>query len=743
MTHVLPRADVTTGRRHKAGLGGVWWWLNPRHHPRIGWVVLAISLVITAVAWRIAEDFVWRNAQDRFGFEIHDIKVSIEKRMLDQEIVLRGGVGLFASSDHVSREEWATFVDTLEINLYFPGLQGFGFSLQVPPEDLDSHTAAIRAEGFEDYAIRPEGVRDTYTSIIYLEPFDWRNQRAFGFDMFSEPTRRAAMERARDSGQAAVSGAVTLVQETETDVQRGFLMYLPVYRSGAPTDTVQQRRDALIGYVYSPFRMADLMRGILGVGRQNISYRIFDDGKATDDGLLYASGDGNAAEPWSDRPAFQSSEVLTTGGRQWLLQFEADSDYVPLAERGQPLFIVAGGLLIDFLVFAVIGAIYRQRQRATEIAETMTIELRDQTKRTQAIVDTILDSIVIVDATGTIVSCNPATEDIFGHRPQDIIGAHLTMLIPDPDRYLTDYLYAEQMTVIANDCEVLGRRRSGALFAIDLSLSPMTINGKTQFTAVMRDISERKRNEKLKNEFIAIVSHELRTPLTSLIGSLALVQTGALGPIPDKVNNLVSIAYRNSRRLAVIVNDILSIEKIEAGHLDFKFGYTEIVALFREALTECQSYADEFDVRFVYEPEMDKAYVRADGARLVQVMANLLSNAAKFSPRGGEIRIRLSRAGEVIRVSVSDKGPGIPADQHDRVFEKFSQIDSSDTRHRQGSGLGLNISQAIIENHDSRIQLVSEVGKGATFFFDLFELSALEEEDEAASRPRQAISAGN
>lgn len=204
------------------------------HNPVTAWVVLLCSLLLTGLGWYVSNRFVTHRASDRFYFRTEDVQSAVRQRLLEYEQVLRGGVGLFRASQSVGRQRWREYVRTLRIDEYYPGIQGIGFSLRIPREKKEAHIRTVRSEGFPHYTIRPDTVRAEYHSIVYLEPFDWRNQRAFGYDMFTEPVRRAAMERSRDTGFPSLSGKVTLVQETETDVQPGFLMYLPVYRHGQP-----------------------------------------------------------------------------------------------------------------------------------------------------------------------------------------------------------------------------------------------------------------------------------------------------------------------------------------------------------------------------------------------------------------------------------------------------------------------------------------------------------------------------
>ena len=202
-------------------------------------------------------------AKSRFHQEVDRSTLAIHARLEVYEDALYGTRSFFEANPLLDRKIFHDYVDNLRIRERFPGIQGIGYTLRIPASQVAQHIEQIRRQGFPQYSIRPDFQREEYTSIIYLEPFDWRNQRAFGYDMFTEPVRRAAMERARDSGMTSISGKVKLVQETETSAQAGFLMYLPVYQKGKALATPQDRRSALLGYVYSPFRMNDLMNGVI------------------------------------------------------------------------------------------------------------------------------------------------------------------------------------------------------------------------------------------------------------------------------------------------------------------------------------------------------------------------------------------------------------------------------------------------------------------------------------------------
>jgi len=217
-------------------------------HSWLAWVLLWCGLLAAVLTSLQVKHGIESAAQREFMFDCDQIVLKLHERLNAYALILRGSAGLFAASGIVTRQEWRDYVETLHADYSVPGVQGIGFAQLIFPSQLAAHIAAVRAEGFPDYTVRPAGERSVYSAIIYLEPFTDRNLRAFGYDMFSEPVRRAAMEQARDTGEAALSGKVVLMQETSTDVQAGALMYFPIYRHRAPLDTLAQRRAALIGW---------------------------------------------------------------------------------------------------------------------------------------------------------------------------------------------------------------------------------------------------------------------------------------------------------------------------------------------------------------------------------------------------------------------------------------------------------------------------------------------------------------
>lgn len=347
------------------------------HHPATAWLILVVSFALTAIAWHLSNNYIYQRTWDRFNFQVQDVRTNIIQRMLDYESTLRGGLGLFEASEHIGRTEWRIYAATLQLEHYYPGIQGFGFSQVVMPDELAQHEQAIRAEGFPNYQVKPVGQREIYTAIVYLEPFNLRNQRAFGYDMFSEPIRRTAMERARDTGQPALSGRVTLLQEIATDVQHGVLLYLPLYRHNLPHETIEQRRATLRGFVYAPFRMHDLMHGILGADQGNISFELYDGLQMTSENLLYQTQPGTLyAETRNPDAKFDGVSTIDIAGHHWSLYLYNRPNFLSHTEENQPLMVAVGGILVDLLLFFIIGSISRQQHLAEALARGMTVDLR-------------------------------------------------------------------------------------------------------------------------------------------------------------------------------------------------------------------------------------------------------------------------------------------------------------------------------------------------------------------------------
>lgn len=354
--------------------------------------------------------------------------------------------------------------------------------------------------------------------------------------------------------------------------------------------------------------------------------------------------------------------------------------------------------------------------------------LKESSDRLQAIFQNAADGIVMTDDTGIVEAINPAAVTIYGYSSEEVVGKANHLFAPDGKLDMLeiainneDFLETRRLRI-----ETERLRKDGSLFPAELSISEYSLAGKRKLITIVRDISERRKIDRMKNEFISTVSHELRTPLTAIRGALGLLVGGAAGGIPEKLQPLILMAHKNSESLTRLINDLLDIQKIEAGKMDFTFERLNLLSLLELAVQQNQSIAEGRGIRL--EMDVDIARIRpieinVDQGRFQQVLANLISNACKYSPEGGVVRvIALVVSACSVRVLVTDQGGGVPENFRDRIFKKFSQADSSDTRAKSGTGLGLAISKVIIQQMHGEIgfyNLPPDQGGGAHFYIDL------------------------
>jgi PAS domain S-box-containing protein len=328
------------------------------------------------------------------------------------------------------------------------------------------------------------------------------------------------------------------------------------------------------------------------------------------------------------------------------------------------------------------------------------------------------------DPEGKVLSLNPAAEHLFGFASNEVLGK------PGPDFLFGDEsgaspaarwssLIEARQPVVGLRCHNV--RRDGAELMCEWSLTPL-VNPENKVISVIiqgQDITQQLESERMKKEFTSTLSHELRTPLTSIIGSLQLVNTGVMGDIDKDIVELTVIAERNAQRLLDLINDLLDIEKIESGKFTL---YPEVIALDElvlESVLLNKGFAERFRVRLETSGNLLSVKANADRKRTLQVMTNLLSNASKFSPEGGAVDITMERRGDRVRVSVHDRGPGIPDSFRSRIFSRFAQADMATTRQKGGTGLGLAICKRLVELMEGHLGFDDREGGGSSFWFEL------------------------
>ncbi len=354
-----------------------------------------------------------------------------------------------------------------------------------------------------------------------------------------------------------------------------------------------------------------------------------------------------------------------------------------------------------------------------------TAELHFAESRMRATLDHMIDGLITVDEGGRVESFNPSAERLFGWTAAEVVGRSVTMLMGEPhasrhDGYVRAYLKGGPPRVIGVGRVLEGRRRDGSTFPLDISLSDVRFQGRHLFVGLVRDATDRLRAERVKDEFVSTVSHELRTPLTAIRGALGLLAGGLAGPLTEPSARLVGVAKENGERLTRLIDDLLDIQKIEAGALSFQLVPAPLPVLLRESVRLNLAFAERYKVGLSLLGEPPGLEVMVDAGRFQQVMSNLVSNAVKFAPAGSAVELSAARCpGERVRIEVRDRGPGIPEEFQRRIFQRFAQADSSSGRIRGGTGLGLAISKALVDRMGGEIGFRSVPGQGTTFHFVL------------------------
>lgn len=402
--------------------------INNRTWP--AWFVLGIGLVCTFLASALVQE---RSVEDdikHFSFSADQITQKIDERLRVYSIILEGCSSLFHASNTVTRKDWHDYIDGLHLAQNVPGSLGVGFNQIIPKDKLKEHITHIRNEGFVSYSIHPDSPRELYSSVVYIEPFVGRNLKAFGYDALSEPKRKAAMQRARDTGKAALTGKITLVQEEDKDVQAGAIMYLPIYKKTMPAQTLEEKRSSLIGWVSLPYRLNDVMNGILKNWQMHdtktIAFKIYDTKEITEATLLFESTDKTI--DYTHPSVFLQKRSINFNEHEWTLFFDRTGTFSAFA-YAHVIVTAIIGLFLSALLFGLILSIRTTRANAKRIAESLSLKvqknkalLKQNEAYLQNLIHVIPDLVWLKNQEGIYLTCNSRFESLYGASKADIIG---------------------------------------------------------------------------------------------------------------------------------------------------------------------------------------------------------------------------------------------------------------------------------------------------------------------------------
>ncbi len=484
--------DITPANQAKSSIERRLWLV--RFALLLPWLVLAASLAITYQLWQRDQEEFLRDARVEFDNDADEIADHIRHNLELHRQMLYGLQGLFAASKSVERDEFHEYFTTLRLKERYPGVQGLGFIMIVPPAQKDRHVASVRREGFPAYVIRPEGERGSYTPTVYIEPFEELNLEAFGFDNHTSPVRRAAMEQARDSGEVALSGRVRLPGVDEP-ASANLRMFLPVYRNDRPHDTLDSRRTNITGWVYARYRMDFLMADALGGLTRNVGVRIYDGGDISDRALLYRSDDaGDAAGV-----LFRSHRPIEVAGRRWAVETYSLPGFERQMETSEARISLYASIAASLLLTLITWLLVRSRDYALRTARNMNRELIEHGEKLQlaaTVFNTVDEGLVVTDPDIRIISVNPAFTAITGYSADEATGKNPHILssgLHPPEFYRE--LWGTLTRTGAWKGEILDRRKNGEVYPEWLSIRQIR-DGEghvTHYVGVFSDITERNR----------------------------------------------------------------------------------------------------------------------------------------------------------------------------------------------------------------------------------------------------------
>ena len=349
------------------------------------------------------------------------------------------------------------------------------------------------------------------------------------------------------------------------------------------------------------------------------------------------------------------------------------------------------------------------------------VQSQSRQKYLQLVLDTVADGIVSLDENYCIENTNPGASQILACEQHAMPGLSMFNFINPMDA--SRFREACQVQSLsagqaASWLELQGQRLDGSFFELECQVSGLVIDGQQKSVVVLRDITQRKHMEHMKSEFVSTVSHELRTPLTAIKGSLELISLGAVGELDEQIKPVMDIAIRNTLRLSSLINDLLDLDKLASGKLQLELREQSLMPIIEDAIALNTRFAEEYRVNLRLQSSYD-CWVNVDMRRLHQILANFLSNAAKFSAFNSDVDITVTPIGDVVRIAVKDQGPGIKEDFKARLFTRFSQGDGSDRRRNNGTGLGLAISKELALAMRGQVGCISKPACGSTFYLDL------------------------
>ena len=698
-------------------------------------VVLVASLILVVLFWRNARERELQASEQQFLAQTGEIVERLQQRLVNFDLITRGGASLFATVTRPTPGQWQAYVDGLDLQRRFPALTGLGYAPYLSSSDLQALQLDLRAAGQGLLQVWPRGIREHYGPILYLEPKSQENLAASGYDMFSEPTRQAAMTAARDSGRPALTGPVHLVQDGNADVP-GMLIYAPVYAGSGVPHGLAARRLALQGWVYAPVRVHRFVEGALGpMPRRSVRLQLAD---VTDEAAqpLYA-------DPGVDQPGsvFTRSVVVETYGRSWRYRFLSGPEAVAAPRLASLQWLLAIGVVVSLLLFGIAWMLARTEARAYLLAGRMTESFRRSELRFRSAMHYSAIGNALLDAGGRIIEVNPAFAHIVGCAPKRLVGAGFDGLFEGGNDEAMPARESDALAAGVHRSTRRLRRDDGDLRQLQLTYSPVpddvgqavvrlvqvedvteraraeakvrTLNRTLEARVALRTHELRQANKELES-FAYSVSHDLRAPLRAIEGfSRQLVERYG-SQLDEAGRDYLGRVRRAAGRMDELIDALLTMSRLARS--EPRLADLDLSRLAADVAQELRDGERDRAVQVDIAPGLR---ARGDPVLVRDLLQNLIGNAWKFT-RGHEdarIQIGSTAASEGAEFFVRDNGAGFAPEYAGKLFRPFQRLHSQDQF--AGHGIGLASVKRIVERHGGGIRAEGRVGEGATFWFTL------------------------
>jgi PAS domain S-box-containing protein len=700
----------------------------------LAFLVLAIALATTGTWWRVLEEQADRNASAEVASEARQSGTEIREELLSFEEVLQAAAGLMTASDTLTGAEWRRFVDRLDLPRAYPGIRAVSFAQRLQPKDLPALETQMHGLGHEAFRVWPEGAREEYMVNVLVEPVGGSNIRALGFDLWSDPTRRQAMERARDTGNVMLSGRVAPILGATSEPHATLLMFVPVYRGEGVPLSVQDRRRRLAGFVCASFRLDDIVIGVLDNRALPLGVAIWQGDRPTTDTLLFASGRSKEALAAHDDSLLVTDVPLSVSGQQWTLRFAVGRNAAGVPQSTRPLMAVAIGLPLSLFLFGIVWSEATLRARATNLANEMTKEMRKQAQ----LLDLTHDAVFLRDGRSNIIRYwNRAASDTYGFSAEEAVGRTADDLLKTRFAMPVAQLWEEIDRNDRWEGELVHTRRDGTEIIV-ASRWAVQRDERGEIESILEtnnDISDRRRAEedrrRLEGNLMQAqkleamgtlaggVAHDFNNILGAILGYGELAQHAA--PAASALRRYIDSIMTAGQRAKSLVERILAFSRSGVGPrvaVHVQSVVAEALDLLRASLPD--------NIRLEQVLAADDVAVTGDATQIHQVVLNLCTNALHAMRAGGTLRVRLDLvelqaprpvitsslpAGRYVRLEVHDSGVGIDPGLRDRIFDPFFTTKGVGV----GTGLGLSLVHGIVTDLGGGIDMGSAVGCGTTF----------------------------